>query len=82
MSRDERMQAESATAGRFSRDSLRAVLRSTPPAVSATEAGLRPAAVLFPIVERSTPEQFAAHMRDEKAKWAKVVQVSGAGKSQ
>lgn len=34
------------------------------------------------IVDRSTPEQFAAHMRDEKAKWAKVVQVSGAGKAQ
>ena len=30
------------------------------------------------VVERSTPQQFAAHMRDEKAKWAKVVQVSGA----
>lgn len=34
------------------------------------------------IVDRSTPEQFAAHMRDEKAKWAKVVQVSGAAKAQ
>ena len=32
------------------------------------------------VVERSTPQQFAAHMRDEKAKWAKVVQVSGAAK--
>ncbi|HYC47246.1 MAG TPA: tripartite tricarboxylate transporter substrate binding protein [Burkholderiales bacterium] len=32
------------------------------------------------VVSGSTPEQFAAHMRDEKAKWAKVVQVSGAGK--
>ena len=32
------------------------------------------------IVDRSTPEQFAAHMRDEKVKWARVVQVSGAAK--
>ena len=34
------------------------------------------------VVDRSTPEQFAVHMRDEKVKWAKVVQVSGAGKAQ
>ena len=33
------------------------------------------------VVDGSTPEQFGAHMRDEKAKWAKVVQVSGAGKA-
>ena len=59
------MQAESATAGRFSRDSLRAVLRSTPPAVSATEAGLRPAAVLFPIVERSTPAALFTRRTDD-----------------
>jgi tripartite-type tricarboxylate transporter receptor subunit TctC len=32
------------------------------------------------VVDRSTPEQFAAHMRDEKVKWEKVVEVSGAGK--
>ena len=31
------------------------------------------------VVDGATPEQFGAHMRDEKAKWAKVVQVSGAG---
>lgn len=30
------------------------------------------------VVDRSTPQEFAAHMRDEKAKWARVVQVSGA----
>jgi len=30
------------------------------------------------VVDRSTPEEFLAHMRDEKAKWAKVVEVSGA----
>lgn len=30
------------------------------------------------IVDRSTPQQFATHMRDEKVKWAKVVEVSGA----
>lgn len=34
------------------------------------------------VVDGSTPEQFAAHMRDEKAKWAKVVQISGAAKNQ
>ena len=32
------------------------------------------------VLDRSTPAQFAQHMREEKAKWAKVVQVSGAGK--
>ena len=31
------------------------------------------------VVDHSTPEQFLAHMRDEKAKWAKVVKASGAG---
>jgi tripartite-type tricarboxylate transporter receptor subunit TctC len=30
------------------------------------------------VVDRSTPETFAAHMREEKEKWAKVVQVSRA----
>lgn len=30
------------------------------------------------VVEGSTPEKFAEHMRSEKAKWAKVVEVSGA----
>jgi tripartite-type tricarboxylate transporter receptor subunit TctC len=30
------------------------------------------------IVDGSTPQQFAAHMRDEKEKWARVVEVSGA----
>jgi tripartite-type tricarboxylate transporter receptor subunit TctC len=30
------------------------------------------------VLPRSTPAQFLAHMREEKAKWAKVVKVSGA----
>lgn len=30
------------------------------------------------IVDGSTPQKFAEHMRDEKEKWAKVVEVSGA----
>lgn len=30
------------------------------------------------VVDGSTPQQFAAHMRDEKDKWARVVEVSGA----
>jgi tripartite-type tricarboxylate transporter receptor subunit TctC len=30
------------------------------------------------VVDHSTPQAFAAHMRDEKVKWARVVQVSGA----
>jgi tripartite-type tricarboxylate transporter receptor subunit TctC len=34
------------------------------------------------VVDGSTPEAFATHMREEKVKWAKVVQVSGAGKAQ
>jgi tripartite-type tricarboxylate transporter receptor subunit TctC len=33
------------------------------------------------VVDGSTPEQFAAHMRDEKAKWARVVHASGAAKA-
>jgi hypothetical protein len=33
------------------------------------------------VVDRSTPKQFWEHMRDEKVKWAKVVQVSGATQS-
>jgi tripartite-type tricarboxylate transporter receptor subunit TctC len=33
------------------------------------------------VVDRSTPEAFAAHMRDEKVKWARVVQASGAAKA-
>ena len=33
------------------------------------------------VVDRSTPQEFAAHMRDEKVKWARVVQVSGAAKA-
>jgi len=38
-----------------SRAQIRAALRVTPPPLSASEVGLRPAAVLFPIVERDTP---------------------------
>lgn len=34
------------------------------------------------VVDGSTPQEFAAHMRDEKVKWAKVVEVSGAARSQ
>jgi tripartite-type tricarboxylate transporter receptor subunit TctC len=33
------------------------------------------------VVDGSTPEQFAAHMREEKDKWAKVVRVAGAAKA-
>jgi tripartite-type tricarboxylate transporter receptor subunit TctC len=33
------------------------------------------------VVDRSTPKEFWEHMRDEKVKWAKVVQVSGATQS-
>ncbi len=55
VSRDNPAHTEAASAGRFSRASIRAALRATPPPLSASEAGLRPAAVLFPIVERSTP---------------------------
>lgn len=33
------------------------------------------------VLDRTTPEQFAAHMRAEKVKWAKVVEISRAGES-
>lgn len=39
----------------LSRERIRASLRPTPPPLSATEPSLRPAAVLFPIVERAEP---------------------------
>lgn len=32
------------------------------------------------VVDGSTPQTFAAHMRDEKVKWSRVVQASGAAK--
>jgi 8-oxo-dGTP pyrophosphatase MutT (NUDIX family) len=51
--------------GRFSRASIRAALRSTPPPLCASEAGLRPAAVLFPIVERSTPAALFTRRTDD-----------------
>src|SRR5215212_6000842 len=41
--------------GPFSRDRIRASLRPTPPPLSASEPSLRPAAVLFPIIERDEP---------------------------
>ena len=39
----------------LSRERIRASLRRTPPALSASDPGLRPAAVLLPIVERAEP---------------------------
>jgi tripartite-type tricarboxylate transporter receptor subunit TctC len=34
------------------------------------------------VVDGSSPEQFAEHMRAEKTKWSRVVQISGAAKNQ
>jgi 8-oxo-dGTP pyrophosphatase MutT (NUDIX family) len=56
---------EAVSDGRFSRASIRAALRSAPPSLSATAAGLRPAAVLFPIVERSTPSALFTRRTDD-----------------
>src|ERR1017187_855414 len=39
----------------LSRERIRASLRRTPPELSASQSGLRPAAVLLPIVERAEP---------------------------
>jgi len=39
----------------LSRERIRASLRRTPPELSASEGGLRPAAVLLPIIERAEP---------------------------
>src|SRR3954469_24270576 len=55
VAKQERVQSGPASDTRLFRAALRAALRSTPPPLSASAAGLRPAAVLFPIVERSTP---------------------------
>ena len=59
------MQTEAVSDGRLSRASIRAALRSAPPPLSASEAGLRPAAVLFPIVERSTPSALFTRRTDD-----------------
>ena len=52
-------------AERLSREHIRAALRTTPPPLSASEASLRPAAVLFPVVERSTPSVLFTRRTDD-----------------
>ena len=58
-------QMGAAAAERLSRAHIRAALRATPPALSASEAGLRPAAVLFPIVERDVPSALFTRRTDD-----------------
>ena len=54
-----------AAAERLSRAHIRAALRATPPAFTASEAGLRPAAVLFPIVGRDLPSALFTRRTDD-----------------
>jgi 8-oxo-dGTP pyrophosphatase MutT (NUDIX family) len=65
VAKEERVPLEAAVGERLSRASIRAALRPTPPPLSASEAGLRPAAVLFPIVERSVPSALFTRRTDD-----------------
>ena len=58
-------QTASTAVERLSRAHISAVLRSAPPPLSASEAGLRPAAVLFPIVQRDTPSALFTRRTDD-----------------
>jgi 8-oxo-dGTP pyrophosphatase MutT (NUDIX family) len=49
----------------LSRERIRAALRPTPPALSASEPSLRPAAVLLPIIERSEPYALFTRRTDD-----------------
>jgi 8-oxo-dGTP pyrophosphatase MutT (NUDIX family) len=49
----------------LSRERIRASLRRTPPELSASESGLRPAAVLLPIVERAEPYALFTRRTDD-----------------
>jgi 8-oxo-dGTP pyrophosphatase MutT (NUDIX family) len=51
--------------GALSRERIRASLRRTPPELSASESGLRPAAVLLPIVERAEPYALFTRRTDD-----------------
>ncbi|HEX3485837.1 MAG TPA: CoA pyrophosphatase [Micropepsaceae bacterium] len=51
--------------GSLSRERIRASLRRTPPELSASESGLRPAAVLLPIVERAEPYALFTRRTDD-----------------
>lgn len=65
VAKENQVQMGAAAAERLSREHIRAALRATPPALSASEAGLRPAAVLFPIIERSTPSALFTRRTDD-----------------
>ena len=65
VAKENEVQVGAAAAERLSREHIRAALRATPPALSASEAGLRPAAVLFPIIERSTPSVLFTRRTDD-----------------
>ena len=65
MTKDKGVQTNAAAGERLSRAHIRAALRSAPPPLSASEAGLRPAAVLFPIVEREVPSALFTRRTDD-----------------
>jgi len=65
VAKEERVPLQAAIGERLSRASIRAALRSAPPPLSASEAGLRPAAVLFPIVERRVPSALFTRRTDD-----------------
>jgi 8-oxo-dGTP pyrophosphatase MutT (NUDIX family) len=65
VAKDAGVQTTAAAAERLSRAHIRTALRSAPPPLSASEAGLRPAAVLFPIVDRDTPAALFTRRTDD-----------------
>ena len=65
MTKQLQAQIEAAATERLSRAHIRTALRGTPPAFTVSEAGLRPAAVLFPIVGRDVPSALFTRRTDD-----------------
>jgi len=65
VAKDQKVQTGAAAVEALSPAHIRAALRSTPPPLSASEAGLRPAAVLFPIIGREVPYALFTRRTDD-----------------
>lgn len=65
MAKDMGVRTGAGAAEHLSRAHIRSALRSAPPPSKASEAGLRPAAVLFPIVDRDTPAALFTRRTDD-----------------